>query len=123
MAIERTAEAGHILSVETLHVERQKEPRRSVRNTDQVVHPWSYLAKLGWGTIRLSPVEFRILTFLAARPYHAYSRRRIAEAVSTPSEPVTQETLGRYIRSLRRELGFYGNFIQRVPYLGYRFKA
>lgn len=122
MTNERDYEACEV-RVEVLHVERKvARPRQYVRS-DGVVGPWSYLAKVGRGTIRLSPVEFRILQFLAARPYHPFSRRRIAEAVSTDAEPVTEKTLGRYIRSLRDQLGFFSNYIQRVPYLGYRFKA
>lgn len=109
--------------VEILHTERHVERPRQVVANDGVVGPWSYLAKVGRGTIRLSPVEFRILQFLAARPYHPFSRRRIAEAVSTDAEPVTEQTLGRYIRSLRDQLGFCSNYIQNVPYMGYRFKA
>ena len=124
MTGDRTAEACEILWVDSLHVERKVERRRSWgARADGTVDPWSYLAKLGLGTIRLNPVEFRILQFLAARPYHAYSRRRIAEAASTAEQPVTEENLGRYIRSLRDQLGFYSDYIQRVPYIGYRFKA
>jgi DNA-binding response OmpR family regulator len=117
-------EACEVLSVDVLHAERKVEKRRRRTNDeDGVVDPWSYLAKLGLGTIRLNPVEFRILQFLAASPYHAFTRRRIAEAVSTDGQPVTQEMIGRYIRSLRDQLGFYSDYIQRVPYIGYRFKA
>lgn len=113
----------HVLNVDALHLERQHEPRRQSAPREEVVGPWSYLAKLGRGTIRLSPVEYRILMFLATRPYRAFSRRRIAEAVSTEAHPVTPESLGRYILSLRDQLGFYGDYIQSVPYIGYRFKA
>ena len=77
----------------------------------------------GLGTIRLKPVEFRILTLLASQPYRAFSRRRIAVAVSTSDQPVTEATLGRYIRSLRDQLGYYADYVQKVPYIGYRFKA
>ena len=124
MAADRTAETCELLWVDSLHVERKIERRRSWgARTDGTVDPWSYLAKLGLGTIRLNPVEFRILQFLAARPYHAFSRRRIAQAASTADQPVTEENLGQYIRSLRDQLGFYSDYIQRVPYIGYRFKA
>jgi DNA-binding response OmpR family regulator len=114
---------GQLLQVDSFHAERKVESRRGYHRADGTVDPWSYLAKLGLGTIRLAPVEFRILQFLAARPYHAFSRRRIAEAASTADQPVTEATLGRYIRSLRDQLGFYSDYIQRVPYIGYRFKA
>ena len=120
---DREAQACEVLSVDELHVERKVEYRRAMMNADGTVSPWSYLAKMGLGTIRLNPVEFRILQFLAARPYHAFSRRSIAAAASTMEQPVTEETLGRYIRSLRDQLGFYSDYIQKVPYVGYRFKA
>jgi DNA-binding response OmpR family regulator len=110
------------LSAEVLHVQRKVE-RRPVRDERGVVDPWSYLARRGLGTIRLKPVEFRILTFLASQPYRAFTRRRIAAAVSTTDQPVTEESLGRYIRSLRDQLGYFADYVQRVPYIGYRFKA
>jgi DNA-binding response OmpR family regulator len=123
MLNDRAYESCEIFDAERLHVVRKTERKRAVIDRDSVVDPWSYLARLGKGTIRLNPVEFRILRFLAASPYRAFSRRRIAQAVSTDKHPVTEETLGRYIRSLRGQLGFFSNYIQRVPFVGYRFKA
>ena len=123
MPNDKTAESCEVLENEVLHV-RQRQKRRAVVDRDrETVEPWSYRAKVGRGTIRLTSVEYRILMFLAARPYYAFSRRRIADAVSTASHPVTAEKLGAYIYSLRRQLGFYGDYIQSVPYIGYRFKA
>ncbi len=84
---------------------------------------YSYERKLGRETIRLDPIAFRLLSFLAARPYRAYSRRRLAEAVSTSRQRVAEETLDRHIMRLRNALGFFGDYIQTVPYIGYRFKA
>ena len=83
----------------------------------------AYRLKLGRETIRLSPIEYRVLYFLAANPYHAYTRRLIVNAVTTERLPVTEQTLDRHIASLRGKLGFFGNYIQTVPYIGYRFKA
>lgn len=117
------------LPVEALLVRRQVERRRRTVTTrredplDRVVDPWSYLAKLGRGVLRLGSVEFRILQFLAANPYRAYSRQRIAEAVSTSKEPVAADAVPAHIRSLRSQLGFSADYVQRVPYLGYRFKS
>ncbi len=123
MTNDRAHEACEVLSVDILHVQRKAERRRWTVENDGVVGPWSYFAKMGKGTIRLNPVEFRILTLLVTKPYHAFTRRRIAEAASTNSHTVTEESLGRYIRSLRDQLGFYSNYVQKVPFVGYRFKA
>jgi len=83
----------------------------------------SYRARMGRDTIRLDPVAFRILTFLAAAPYRAFTRRRIAEAVSSRRHPVAEESLDGHIRLLRQQLGFFRDYVQTVPYIGYRFKA
>jgi DNA-binding response OmpR family regulator len=84
--------------------------------------PWSYAARLGRETISLDYVEYRILSFLASKPYHAFTTRRIIEAVTTERHPVTEQTLDRHIASLRAKLGFFADYIQSVPYIGYRFK-
>ena len=78
--------------------------------------------KLGRETMQLDIVEFRILRFLSARPI-APIRGRIAEAVSSQRYPVGAETLDQHIVSLREQLGFFRDYIQAVPYIGYRFKA
>ena len=110
---------------EVRDVEQQvrRPRRRRFASTDEIVDPWSYQAKRGQGTLRLTTVEFRILNFLAARPNQAISPRRIADAVSTKTHRVTVETLGEHIHSLRGHLGFFSDYIQTVPYIGYRFKA
>jgi two-component system phosphate regulon response regulator PhoB len=83
----------------------------------------SYRFRLGRETIQLDLVEYRILNVLASRPYHAFPRKRLIEAVSTELEPVTEETLDDFIASLRDKLGFFRDYVQTVPYIGYRFKA
>jgi DNA-binding response OmpR family regulator len=123
MIDQQAVESSYGASYELPTVERPSQRRRQVEKSERLVGPWSFRAMLGRGTIRLNTVEFRILKFLAARPYHAFTRRKIADAVSTESHPVTEENLGQYIMSLRDQLGFYSDYIQSVPYTGYRFKA
>jgi len=119
---ERTAETACPAQISVvLDGERQPARRRCVEQT--VVGPWSYFAKRGRGTIRLSFVEYRILKLLASRPNQVFSPYRVAAAVSTTLRPVTAESLQHYVASLRSQLGFFSDFIQAVPYLGYRFKA
>ena len=124
MPNDQSAEACYVLIEDVRGVERQvRRRRRRFESADEVVDPWSYRAKRGQGTLRLTTVEYRILNFLAARPNQACSPGRIADAVSTARHRVTVETLGGYIHSLRGHLGFFSDYIQTVPYIGYRFKA
>ncbi len=124
MRDDHMSEAGYIVIDEVRDLERRSS-RRQTRfySEDEIVNPWSYAAKRGKGRIRLSLVEYRILQFLAARPNRAMTRCSIANAVSTPNLRVTAETLADYVRSLRGQLGFYSDYIQSVPYIGYRFKG
>ena len=73
--------------------------------------------------IPLDLVEFRILNFLSRKPYKAYTRRQIVQAISTPQHPVTEQTLDQHVDSLREKLGLFSDYVQSVPYVGYRFKA
>jgi len=85
--------------------------------------PTSYRLALGEQPIQLGNVEFRLLLFLASRPYHPFTRPAIAEAVTTDSDPVTEETVDEHVAALRDQLGVFYDYVQTVPYIGYRFKA
>lgn len=108
---------AHVVGYRRVRGRDADEPLRSVPSR------YSYEMKLGRLTIRLRPIEFRILRFLAARPYRACTRQRIAKAVSTRQHPVAPEALDRHIARLRQSLGFFHDYIQKVPYIGYRFRA
>src|SRR6478609_1892698 len=96
---------------------RQKWPIPASRS-----HRFSlYRLALGREPIELGIVEFRILLFLASRPYHAFTRRSIADAVSSEDHPVLEETVDRYVASLLDQLGVFHDYVQAVPYIGYRF--
>ena len=123
MPNDRSSEACYVLIDDAGHVERRARRRRYFEFREDIVDPWSYAAKRGRGTLRLTMVEYRILRFLAGRPNQACTQRRIADAVSTKNQSVTVETLGGFIHSLRGQLGFYSDYIQSVPYIGYRFKG
>ena len=85
--------------------------------------PASYRQAFGDEPIRVGIVEFRIMLLLASRPYYAFTRRQIADAVSTERPLLSEESVDAYIASLRNQLGVFNDFVQSVPYVGYRFKA
>jgi DNA-binding response OmpR family regulator len=95
------------------------EPREGIF----VRPPTSYRRLLGDEPIPLGQVEFRIMLLLASRPYHAFTRRQIAEAIATDEQPVAAEEVDAYVSALRDQLGVLHDFVQTVPYVGYRFKA
>jgi DNA-binding response OmpR family regulator len=83
----------------------------------------SYRLALGREVIDLGIIEFRILLFLASKPYHAFTPQSIAEAVSSEEHPVTEDAVDQFIDSLIEQLGVFHDYVQAVPYIGYRFKA
>jgi two-component system, OmpR family, alkaline phosphatase synthesis response regulator PhoP len=85
--------------------------------------PASYRQAFGDKPIRVGIVEFRIMFLLASRPYYAFTRQQISEAVHTESHPVSADTVDAYIALLRDQLGVFNDFVQSVPYVGYRYKA
>ena len=117
-----SSETGH-LSFSDVGGFLVEAERRTQANEDVPEGPPSYRLALGREVIHLSIVEFRILLFLAGRPYVPFTRRRIADAVSTARHPVTEDTVDQHIASLRDQLGFFHDLVQSVPYVGYRFKA
>jgi DNA-binding response OmpR family regulator len=84
--------------------------------------PPFYRVALGLEPLQLGDVEFRILVFLASKPYLPFSQQRIAEAVTTERFPVSADTVDQHIALLRDQLGFFRDYVQTVPYMGYRFK-
>lgn len=85
--------------------------------------PPAYRLALGKEPIQLGLVECRILLYLAGRPYHAFTRRSIATAVSSEFGRIEEESVDRHVASLIDQLGVFHDYVQAVPYVGYRFKA
>ena len=85
--------------------------------------PASYRQALGDEPIRVGIVEFQIMLLLASRPYYAFTRHQISDAVRTKGHPLSEESVDAYVASLRNQLGVFHDFVQSVPFVGYRFKA
>lgn len=85
--------------------------------------PASYRQAYGDEPIRVGIVEFRIMLFLASRPYHAFTPRQIADAVTADSRPVAEGAVDGHVATLRDQLGVLHDFVQCVPHVGYRYKA
>ncbi len=120
MSGQESHEAGFYAREESESI--REEARRQRRKDERVTPRAGYLVELSGEPIELGIVEYRILNFLSNRPYKAFTRRQIVAAVSTDSHPVTEESLDGFVMSLRDKLGLFSDYVQSVPYVGYRFK-
>jgi DNA-binding response OmpR family regulator len=71
--------------------------------------------------VELTPTEFRILQFLAARPGRVFSRDEILEGALERDEAVVARTIDVHVTALRKKLGRTGDRIETVRGFGYRF--
>ena len=97
--------------------------RRKGQIEAQEPPPSLYRIAFGLEPIQLGNLEYRILMLLASQAYYPFSAERIAAAVKTQRQPIVEEAVEQHIASLREQLGFFRDYVQTVPYLGYRFKA
>ena len=87
-----------------------------------VIHPGRHAVLLDGEDIALTSSEFRILHLLARRPGWVFSRQQILEAVSGHDANATDRAVDVHIVSLRRKFGDYGDAIETIRGVGYRFK-
>ncbi len=71
--------------------------------------------------IDLTPKEFRLLAYLAARPGRAVARNDILNAVWGNSAFVTPRSIDRCVTTLRAKIGT--QYIQTIRDIGYRFEV
>ncbi len=102
-------------------VRKEKKRQRYQFQVERDLLPYQIV--LSGKPIRLDPTEYRFLSLLARRPYHAFSTRQLLKAVNAGDEAdITEENLRILVRSLRDKLGFFWDYIQHVPNVGWRFK-
>jgi DNA-binding response OmpR family regulator len=123
MPKERSCETDNVVATDLATLLQKAARQIWPVNEDQTERPTSYRLALGQEPIQLCIVEFRILLLLASRPYHAFTRRCIADAVSSVRDPVVEGAVDWHVASLIDQLGVFHHYVQSVPYIGYRFKA
>lgn len=78
-------------------------------------------AKFADESLALTFSEFEILYLLARRPGWVFTRNQIVNEVKGDDYPVTERAIDVQMVSLRRKLGEYGNRIETVRGVGYRY--
>lgn len=107
---------------------RRQEPTGDV-DVDQVVkrgvisiNPDRHEVLVEGDDIGLTPIEFKILHFLAKHPGRVYSRQRIIDEAQGEDVIITERTVDVHIVSLRRKLASQSQVIETVRGVGYKFK-
>lgn len=72
--------------------------------------------------VDLTATEFQLLRFLASHPGWVFTRQQIVDSVKGADYPVTDRSVDVQMVGLRRKLGKYGEYIETVRGVGYRFR-
>jgi two-component system, OmpR family, alkaline phosphatase synthesis response regulator PhoP len=82
----------------------------------------NYTVKIGKDELLLPKKEFETLVFLASHRGRVISREVLLNAVWGESVVVVDRTVDVHIRKIREKLDKYGDYIETVKGVGYRFK-
>jgi hypothetical protein len=75
------------------------------------------------GRISLTPLEFGLFSYLAARPNRAVARYELVEAVwGYGKEASTSNVVETVVRSVRQKLGTHRHIVETVRGVGYRYR-
>lgn len=86
------------------------------------IHPGRREVRAGGQAVEMTFTEFNILQFLVRRPGWVFTRSQIVDAVRGTDYHVTERSVDVHILGLRKKLGEYGDIIETVRGVGYRFK-
>jgi two-component system phosphate regulon response regulator PhoB len=86
------------------------------------IHPGRRAVIAGGAALDLTYTEFQLLSVLARRPGWVFTRSQIVDAVRGSDYPVTDRSVDVQVVGLRKKLGAYGNYIETVRGVGYRFR-
>ena len=95
---------------------------KSIQVHNLLIDPAKHKVVIDNKEVELTLTEFRILYFLASRPGWVCTRYQIVEATRGKDYFVTDRSVDVLIFGLRSKMGNYGNYIETVRGIGYRFK-
>jgi two-component system phosphate regulon response regulator PhoB len=96
--------------------------KATIRVHDITIDPSRREVLVGNKPVELTFTEFNILHILARRPGLVFTRYQIVDAIRGSDYVVTDRAVDVQIVSLRKKLGRYGEYIETVRGVGYRFK-
>ncbi|NOR40809.1 MAG: response regulator [Gammaproteobacteria bacterium] len=89
---------------------------------DLMLDPRKFIVMISGKPVELTAGDFRLLHFLASHRGWVFTRYQIVDAIRGEGYVVTERAIDVQVAGLRKKLGDYGNYIQTVRGVGYRFK-
>lgn len=94
----------------------------SIHIDGMLLEPRKFAASLEDKPLGLTAGEYRLLHFLAAHRGWVFTRYQIVDAIRGEGYVVTERAIDVQVAGLRKKLGDYGNYIETVRGVGYRFR-
>ena len=82
-----------------------------------------HCASMGNETLDLFATEFALLTHFMSNPDRVFTRQKLITAIHGSDYPVTDRSIDVQILGLRKKLKNYGDMIETIRGVGYRFKS
>jgi two-component system phosphate regulon response regulator PhoB len=101
---------------------KQEEEKTVIERGDLKIHVGRHEVTIKGQLIDLTHLEFRILLALAKKPGWVMTRYQIVDNTRGEGIAVTDRSVDVHIVSLRKKLGEFGDYIETVRGVGYKFK-
>jgi two-component system phosphate regulon response regulator PhoB len=108
-------------NVPEAETDREEDASFSLCGGMLVIDPGRHVVTLDGEPIELTLTEFGMLQYLAARPGFVRTREQIISAVHGRTTVLSSRTVDVHVTALRRKLGEFGDRIETVRGVGYRF--
>lgn len=101
--------------------ETRDAERRRIQVDTLSIDPVRHRVLIADEAVPLTLTEFKLLHFLASHPGVAYERYDLLDRIGDGESVVTDRTIDVHVRNLRQKLGAYGDLVETVRGVGYRF--
>lgn len=102
--------------------QKQEEDRKVLRFGDLVIDSVKHHVSLQDEELKLTMTEFKLLRHLVRNAGRAFSRNELLDAVIAPDTIVVDRNVDVHVATLRKKLGDYGQYIETIRGLGYKFR-
>ena len=93
-----------------------------LRFRDLTIEPDQHSVMVGPAKVDLTVTEFKILITLARRPGWVFTREQLVDIARGDNTSVTLRSVDVHIVRLRNKLGVFGDWVETVRTIGYRFR-